>query len=98
MTHSLAALPTMSAVPVDMLHYSNLGTHSRAKASFQHVPPQSTLLMSSTDGICYAETETTRRHAFPCSAQCTLGLPLIITVPNPSSLGKRHATYTQSVM
>ncbi|KAJ8587070.1 hypothetical protein M405DRAFT_822195 [Rhizopogon salebrosus TDB-379] len=31
MTHSLAALPTMSAVPADMLHYSNSGTHSRAK-------------------------------------------------------------------
>ncbi|KAG1769301.1 hypothetical protein EV702DRAFT_702193 [Suillus placidus] len=33
MTHSLAALPTMSAVPHDMIHYSNSGSHSRAKAS-----------------------------------------------------------------
>ncbi|KAG1739451.1 uncharacterized protein EDB91DRAFT_1053822 [Suillus paluster] len=33
MTHSLAALPTMSAVPQDMLHYSNSGSHSRAKAT-----------------------------------------------------------------
>ncbi|KAG1836124.1 hypothetical protein DFJ58DRAFT_819566 [Suillus subalutaceus] len=31
MRHSLAALPTMSAVPHDMIHYSNSGSHSRAK-------------------------------------------------------------------
>ncbi|EGO23356.1 hypothetical protein SERLADRAFT_469188 [Serpula lacrymans var. lacrymans S7.9] len=31
MTHSLAALPTMSSIPRDMLHYGNTGAHSKAK-------------------------------------------------------------------
>ncbi|KAG2359684.1 hypothetical protein BDR07DRAFT_1487952 [Suillus spraguei] len=34
MRHSLAALPTMSAVPHDMIHYSNSGSHSRAKMEY----------------------------------------------------------------
>ncbi|KAF8838480.1 hypothetical protein BDN67DRAFT_971455 [Paxillus ammoniavirescens] len=33
MTHSLAALPTMSSVPNDMLHY-NSGAHSRARMEY----------------------------------------------------------------
>ncbi|KAG1810893.1 uncharacterized protein BJ212DRAFT_573993 [Suillus subaureus] len=45
MRHSLAALPTMSAVPHDMIHYSNSGSHSRAKMEYaiqkqrQHTKP-----------------------------------------------------------
>jgi hypothetical protein len=87
MTHSLAALPTMSAVPADMLHYSNSGTHSRAKVSPLDVPLRSAPLMGSIDGTRYAKAETTRRQAALCSAQCTPHPPLIITTPNPSSLG-----------
>ncbi|KAH7913365.1 hypothetical protein BJ138DRAFT_1111538 [Hygrophoropsis aurantiaca] len=34
MSHSLAALPTMSSVPKDMLHYGNAGVHSRAKMEY----------------------------------------------------------------
>ncbi|OAX39913.1 hypothetical protein K503DRAFT_799273 [Rhizopogon vinicolor AM-OR11-026] len=34
MAHSLAALPTMSALPAGMVHYSNSGTHSRAKMEY----------------------------------------------------------------
>jgi hypothetical protein len=70
--HSLQTLPTLSALPADMLHYSNSGTHSRAKVSSRDVHLQSAPLTGSIDGLCHAKAETTRNHAFHCSAQCTL--------------------------
>ena len=58
MTHSLAALPTMSSLPHDMMHY-NAAAHSRARVGFfhAHVFARSLLL---SDGVRTPETKATR--------------------------------------
>ncbi|KAH7927645.1 hypothetical protein BV22DRAFT_261217 [Leucogyrophana mollusca] len=73
MSHSLAALPTMSSLPKDMLHYGNTGAHSRAKMEYalQHQQRQQYATHPQADRYAY-DIQRTPSPSYPEDAQITV--------------------------